>query len=177
MKRIAVFLAVIAMAAFAVTSNAQMLTEGTREITLRGGVDFDGAAGTEADIGVGYGVYVMDNVLVGGTANWYDDGGDVTRYGVGAYGEYSFPELMPESQFVPYVGGNAAWQYSETTPEDSGSDAMELTARLGGKYFLSDSVALDLGLNFSWATDDIYNNDGEIEDTDWGLSWGVRAFF
>jgi hypothetical protein len=72
-------------------------------------------------------------------------------------------------------GGGGAVEAVTTAPFEE--TAIEGTLRPGVKYFISDAVALDLGVNFSVASESIYVNDGKIEDTDWGVSAGVRTYF
>ncbi len=181
MKKIFVFALV---AAFAVTAQAQMLQEGTQEVIISvGQLDFEGPNGATIDLGGGYGYFIQDNLEVGALVNWFDDGDDAQQYGLSFFGEYNFAQWMADSMFVPAVGLTAGWIHAKNTEiggyidEDAEGDAFEVTLRPAIKYFLSEVVSIDLGVYASWATDDMYNNDGDVEDTDFGMDWTLRAYF
>ena len=176
-------------------AGAQAIRQGTREIFMDGLVDPDGVAGTEWDLQIGSGWFVKDNLEVGGLVGFFDNGRDVKEWSVGVFGELHLPFQFPETGILPYVGlrisvvdvedepGPALFGPGAAAEEGTAGTmlldetALEGTLRPGVKYFLSDALALDLGIEVSVASERIYVNDGDLDDVDWGFSGGVRAYF
>ena len=172
------FVLAIAMA-FATTVCAQpAIQEGTRELLIGGGWDPEGAAGTEMDLEVGYGVFVRDAIEVGGLLGYtsyedaYGSGNDWKVLAIGGFVEYHFDM---DSMTVPYVGAEIGYtSYEAGTLDDS---AFVYGPKVGVKHFITDNVAVDAALSYMLATEDIFNNDGTVEDNDLSLSFSIRAMF
>ena len=160
--------------AFATAVCAQpTIQEGTRELLIEGGWDSEGATGTELDLAVGYGVFVRDEIEVGGTLSYESlSGGDLKVWELGGFVEYHFDMA---SMTVPYVGARVSYaSYDQVVLDDS---VFKYGPRVGVKYFITDNVAVDVGLTYLFATEEVFNNDGTLEDNDLSLSFGIRAMF
>ena len=169
MKKLAVALLVLVCAAVP-AAVAQPLEQDTMEVMLNGAVDFQtpgGKAGYNIDLALGY--FVIDNWEVGPGFNVASDGKD-NGWGLGGFTEYNFNLDMP---LVPYVGGYLHYVTGDYYVES----ALQFTGALGLKFFLSESVALGGAFQYRYANKDIYNNDGSMQNTDYGLALDVRAFF
>jgi len=155
-------------------AQAAMLGAGTRELALEGSLDTDGANGTELDLSVGYGYFVMDCVeILGEVALFSSD--DVKMYGLGGTAEYN---IDMGTQIVPFVGVGAGFMKVEVdNGGDFDEDAFVLGADLGVKYFIVDNVAVSGSFFAQWATEDIYPEEDEMSDMDYGLQVGLRFFF
>ncbi len=169
------------IAAMAIGVYAQpSIQEGTRELFLEGSWDSKGATGSEMDLTVGYGVFMRDQVEVGGFLEYSsveDAGGigsgvDATLMGLGGLLEYHFDMA---SMSVPYVGFRVAYLSVEQGSFDD--SAITYGPRIGLKYFIADNVAIDIALNYTLSTEDIYVNEGVVEDKDMSLQLGIRAMF
>ena len=165
------FVMAIALA-FATAVCAQpTIYEGTRELLIAGGWDSDGETGTELDLTVGYGVFVRDAIEVGGTLGYESlSDGDWKVMAIGGFVEYHFDMA---SMTVPYVGAKIGYASYEV-PDES---VFEYGPRVGVKYFIADNVAVDVGLTYMLATEEVFVNDGVYEDNDLSLSFGIRAMF
>ncbi len=172
------FVLAIALA-FATSVCAQpAIQEGTRELIIGGGWDPDGAAGTELDLTVGYGVFVRDAIEIGGLLgytsyeDYYGSGSDWKVMAISGLVEYHFDMA---SMTVPYVGAEIGYiSYEAGTLDDS---TFVYGPKVGVKYFITDNVAVDVALKYMLAGEDIFNNDGTLEDNDLSLSFGIRAMF
>ncbi len=143
------------------------IQEGTRELSLSGSWDPEGAAGAAIALDVGYGVFMRDLIEVGGLLS-YADNGIVTTWGLGGFVEYHFDMA---TMTVPYVGLRIEYiDYDVDTTFQYGP-------RAGVKHFITDNVAIDIALQYTIAGEDIFNNDGTAEDTDLALVFGLRAMF
>jgi len=121
MKR-SLTLLVVASLVFAGVASAAV-QKGDTEINLAGSfLSTDGAGASSNDSTVwavdGFlGYFVTDNIQVGLGANgqWTDsdtNSEDDWMYGIGVAGKYHF---MPTNLWVPYVGGQVKWEWSDTT--------------------------------------------------------------
>jgi hypothetical protein len=164
----------IVVALFTIGSaHAAMLSEGTKELTLSGGVDFDSAADTEVAVEVGYGYFIVDNLELGGVVGILDND-LVTLWEAGVLAEYNFDT---GGSFIPYVGAGVLFAGSDPDQGDSNNGAVGQFSA-GSKLFITEAFAIDASLDFRVASDDIFvENDGEIEDTEWRVTWGVRYFW
>jgi len=159
--------------AFAEVQNP-MLRTGTQELGLSGNVDFDDPGGdVSLDIFGSYGYFIQDYVELGGRVGYVrEQGGDSERISLGVFGEYNFPA---SAIGVPFIGLALDYSYAEVLDEDN--DAFVLTPSAGVKWFIRDYFAIDTRLFLNWASEDLYLNDGEADDINWGLSLGLRTYF
>lgn len=164
------WLSLIAVAAVAGTSFGASLKEGTRELVVEGGLDPEAADGTAVALGVKYGVFIQDSVEVG-VSGAYADSDDSTVYGAGVFGELNFDS---GSSTVPFVGVDASYLNSDIGGVED--DAVEVTGSAGVKLFVAENVAISVQANYHWASEDIYVNDGDVEDTDIDVTVGMRFF-
>ena len=162
------YFVVVIVAVLATFVHAQpSIQEGTRELSLSGGWDPEGAAGATMALDVGYGVFVRDLIEVGSLVS-YESDDDATTWGLGGFAEYHFDMA---TMTVPYVGFRLAYiDYDVDTTFGYG-----LTA--GVKHFIADNVAIDIALQYMVAGEDIFNNDGTVEDNDLAFVFGLRVMF
>jgi hypothetical protein len=153
---------------------AGALSEGSKELSLNGNVDFDSALGTQANAQLGLGFFVADGLSVGPFGSvLYND--LVTVVQLGASAEYNF---ISESAFTPFVGAGIAWINGDL--EDGGDEQGGLaSARAGVKYFMTESWALSISVVYDKATEDVFAEDDEddLSDDNLSLDIGIRTFF
>jgi len=157
------------------TAFATMLAYNTEEYRLQGNLDFDSAAGTEFEIEVGYGYFVADYVQVGGLVSYLNN--DIITSGSGGvFSEYNFET---ETSLIPFVGTQVRYIYAsiDIAGSDESTDALAGGIYGGLKYFIYDNLAVSLRLLFEAATDDVYAEDDDINDTDLGIDFGLRMYF
>ncbi len=154
------------------TAQAQMwpMTEGTQEIHADGLMQWDGPAGQETSLSLGYGYFLFENVEAGMRLAYRDDGMQRLRslagfveqnYGVGWW-------------LTPYIGGSLGLVSSSRTAD---SNALALGLRAGVKYFMVQDLALDLSLSQEMATGKVYLNDGRSRHMRTSMDLGLRFFF
>jgi len=76
---------------------------------------------------------------------------------------------------IPYVGIGGGYSYVDYGDDDD--DSFVITGSVGCKYFMTETWAIDGSLFLRYATEDIYYNDGDMEDTDYGITLGIRTYF
>lgn len=159
--------------AFAEVQNP-MLRAGTQELGLSGNVDFDDPGGdVSLDISGSYGYFIRDFLELGAKAGYVrEQDGDAELVSLGIFSEYNFPA---SAIGVPFVGLALDYAYADVLNEHN--DAFVLTPAAGVKWFIRDYFAIDTRVFLNWASDDLYLNDGEADDIDWGLSLGLRTYF
>ncbi|ATL99470.1 hypothetical protein CK910_14040 [Aeromonas sp. CA23] len=141
----------------ATVSPATLLQKGTHELNLQGLVDFDAEDKYKIDLNAKYGYFVAQGWEVGTNIVT-----DLSRHyksgGIGIFTEYNF---VNSTNFVPYVGigtelmrGNYSDNRDDKFESDSfNATAMNFKTNLGGKYFISQNVALTAEVNYNIATD------------------------
>ena len=170
--------AVMVMAMATVVYAQPSIMEGTREFSISGGYDPDGAAGSELDLTLGYGVFVRDALEIGGILGYmsYEGagaaGGDYKLWALGGFVEYHFDMA---SMSVPYIGARIAYENYDTGVLDDSS--LVYGPRVGVKYFIADNVAIDIALQYLLASEEIFVNEGVAEDNDLSISFGIRSMF
>ena len=180
MRRLLAFALIMGLA---VAVNGQMLSEGTQEIFGSFSLDPEGPAGnTDWGLDAGYGYFVMDNVEVGGLLGLSESetlGQKTTAYRIGPFGEYNWP--IEGTMWVPAIGLSASWYDAEfesfTEAANPTGSGLEVALRPAIKFYVSDPVSIDFGVPLRWASDDVYINDAEADDTDWGIDARIRAAF
>lgn len=170
------YLVLAMVAAMAVSAYAQpMLQEGVREIGLEGYWDNDGPAGKAIAVGLTYGVYWRDEIEFGAIMDYVSMmSGDLKTWEVYLFAQKDFDM---GGMAVPYVKAKFGWGKDEYTPLSYSETAFIYGPRVGVKYYLSDSVALDFGVEYMFSAKDYWNNDGTYENNDLIISYGVKAFF
>lgn len=159
---------------------SQNLLHGTKEIGLSGGIDFDTSADTEFNFGMTYGYYILDQVEVGGFISIRDND-DAQQLETSVFGQYDF-DL--KNQWVPYIQARLGWARGEVNYiddmgilNDEDEDAIIGTLRPGIRYHLNDFVALDLNADLQYASEEIFDEVDEINDTQILVNWGIRAYW
>ncbi len=170
MRKITLLMTAIVLTAG--TSYGVMLNEGTQELGLEGAVQFQSPAGTDYTADVRLGHFVADLIQVGAVAG-VSDNDLATRWNVGAFGEYNVDLGM---DLVPFMGVSGAYNYVDPDVGSS-DDAFVLGGYAGGKHFLAHNVAVSLKYLFEWATDDVFLDNGDVEDTNHSIRLGMRYFF
>jgi opacity protein-like surface antigen len=160
----------------AVTGQAVILTEGTQEIEVSGFYDPEAADDYEYDLTLGYGRFLIDNFELGvrGTVSGSDH---VTLYGIQGLAEYNFPVAERVSLFVQ---GTVGWLGGEVkdrvTGDKESNDTAAASVAGGAKYFITDTVALSLDVEYTKATDDIFANDDDLEDDNVDFNLALRFY-
>ena len=156
--------------------------------TLDGTINAGGAlsytsttvAGSELDVDLHGGLYVIDSVFVGGDLLVRDNKA-VTEWELAAMGRFHFldPFLTDEggaiANFSPYVGLRLGYASGDNSVNDD-SGAM-IAFRLGCDFFLTDNLALDLFVDAATATADVYADKAKMESTQVRLHLGIDLFF
>ena len=170
------YLVLAMVAAMAVGACAQpMLQEGVREIGLEGYWHSDGETGKEIAVGLTYGVYWRDEIELGAMMNYASEmSGDDKTWEVFLFAQKDFDM---GGMTVPYVMAKFGWGKDEVTAIDRSESSFLYGPRIGVKQYLSDNVALDVGIEYMFAAEDYWNNDLVYEDNQLIISYGVRAFF
>lgn len=166
-KKLALVCTIALVASFAFSQTLEM---GTRELILNGNMDFDDAAGNANwIINAGLGYFVADNVEVGPLVLVGYDGDDM-GYGLGALAEYN---IDLEMALVPFVAVRGKYMFGDAFEDNH----VRGEGALGAKVFLSDAVAVSAEVFYYLASEDVFVNNGKLEDNDAGINLGVRCFF
>ncbi len=173
MKRI-IFVFVTSMCVMGQAFGA-MLEAGTSQISATGNIT--DTTGINVTLGMSSGYFVMDNFEIGtvGDVASLDDG-DVSRWGVGAYGEYNF---AISEKVVPFVGLAVGYEYVsiDTVFVDESDSAFEIVGYVGTKYYIVENLAIGTAVRFMAASEDVYVGDGEMEATDWDIVLRTSFYF
>ncbi len=173
MKKFAVVFMLVGLCASAAFAEKAMLSQGTKEVRLGGGIDLDTFADTRLDLQAGFGYFVRDAWEVGVLGGVQHDD-FVTFWDLGFFTEYNF-DLGHE--LVPYVGAGIYFSGSDIDGQ-SRSEAAIWEASLGGKYFFRPEIAIFSQLDFRFASDDIFDeSNGDISDRELRIKWGIRYLF
>ncbi len=186
MRKYVVMVMVMAMTVAAY--GQPLIQEGVRELIVSGGWDPEGVTGQEMDLEIGYGVFVTDAIELGGIVSYasVEDAGTTLTGGVlQSYDEetWEFSGLLDyhfdirfeiATMTVPYVGLRVGYVKYEAAADE---DAIVYGPRAGVKHFVTDNIAVDVGLSYMFATEDIFVNEGIAEDTDLSLDFGIRVLF
>ena len=166
-------LAVLCSLAVCTGGYAQMLSKGTMELEFEGNYDPKGAAGNQFFVAPGFGYYVVDNLeLAVAGAFIYDD--YETGYHPALGAQYN---INLGNKLVPFVGINLGWGIWRYKEVDN-IDGFVYGAEAGLKYFLTDSLALAVSVDYDLSTDDLWmEKNGKMVDNNWGIAWGLRYNF
>ena len=163
---------IIGMAFIAGAAYGAMLDEGTRELAVSGEWEFASEAGTAFDVELKLGQFIMDGVLVGVMGAIADDDW-ITAWGAGVYGEY---HVDMGTALVPFVGVSAIY-YDVDPAEGEGDDAVVVGGAAGVKYFIAENIAITANYLYEWASEDVFFDDDEVEDTNHSIQLGMRFYF
>ena len=171
MRKWTTMLAILSLAG--TTAMAANIDQGTRELEIGGGVNFDTIADTQFDLNVGYGYFVRDQWEVIGRVG-VSDNDLITTWTVGVATEYNFD---PGGEIIPYIGIGIAGAGTDLDQGSNDSGAV-FNADLGTKFFMRDDVAPFIALRYNIATEDIYREQGGVpSDDEILITWGIRFFF
>lgn len=156
-----------------------LITEGSSELGVGGGLDFKSAVGTDVSIDVRYAYFFWDYISLGGVAG-FGDNDAATSFKIGAVGEYNFKlpdnyQPLIGTDFVPFVGLGLSCQYVDVYHEKE--TALVFTTEGGVKFFLTDSAAVTLSGVFDLATKDIFPDDDDANKWNIALRLGMRFHF
>jgi opacity protein-like surface antigen len=182
MKKVILAIGIVSVVA-AMASAADVtpnLDQGTKEMRLYGMYDNNTPLNYQLDLLFGFGYFVRDNIEVGGVLG-YQVNDLASTYELGAVGEYNF-DL--DSSWVPFLLGGLLWAGTEADdkvfndPHDI--DAEAFVGRLGGgvKYFIRDSLAISLQLNYDLASEGLYpDEDGNLDKDSVKTRLGLRFYW
>ena len=149
---------------------------GKSELSLHGGLDYQGPNGDNIDLRIGYGWFLSDDLLVGGEYLWtlMEDiaPGDYRSQQGSAFIEKLF---LGEGSLAPYVGGEIGFRNSDFG--NYNESGLVLGVRGGARYFLNEAVSIDLSLVYLSSDKDVYIVDFEAEKQYIYPSFGLKAVF
>lgn len=145
MKNLLVAVMVVLMSASAFAF--PMIQEGARELDL----DFDFVVDGDWKIGLGYGVFMTDNILVGAKLDYADNASSTWK--VSGKAEYHW---NMGTMTVPYVAALVAY-------EDFDIDTRFLYGpAVGIKHFITDYLAIDLNAQYLFANEDFFEEELKV---------------
>ncbi|MDI9384055.1 MAG: outer membrane beta-barrel protein, partial [Verrucomicrobiota bacterium] len=90
------------------------------------------------------------------------------------------PGGIPE-YILPYVEFGAGYKNSDfgavSDAEESNNDAFVLVLGMGAKYFLADNTALNAGLFYQWASEDVFLDEGDPDDNQFLIRVGLNFYY
>lgn len=161
---------VLAALASGPATQAMTLKENTQEFRIEGHFDPETADGANFETKLTYGLFILDNIEVGGRFG-YEDSDNFSFYSAGPFAEMNFDI---GNELVPFVGAEIDVAYG-----DSGKDehtALAASVYGGAKYFLAENVALGARLVLSAATDKIYADSNGGNSTDVLFEFGMSYY-
>jgi len=160
-------------------SDLPMLDRGTQEFSVSGRIDVPELDELDYDLDGSYGYFFRDGWEAGIRVAAADFGGQ-DRIEIGGFTEYNF---LRTQRWVPYVGGGIGLisadfddDISLGTPIDD-EDGLIFDVEGGAKYFLRPYMALSIGIDFKFATEDVFATGEEIEDNLSSIKIGMRYYF
>lgn len=166
------WIAVCCITVLASQASAVMLSQGTKELGVNAGLDFQSVDGTVFTGELKLGTFIQYGLEVGGVVQIYESD-SASLFGLGAFTEYNF---YTETVWVPFLGGSLGLASAEVKGETD-ETALILGLSGGVKVFLAENVALSGQLGINFASEDIYPDDGDADNVDYALTLGLRFFF
>lgn len=155
-----------------------MLDRGTREFGIAGQIEIVESDEIDYDIDGSYGYFFRDGWEAGIQVSAADFGGQ-DRIELSGFTEYNFRR---DRKWVPYIGGGLGLisadfddDISIGTPIDD-DDGLTFNVEGGAKYFVRPYMAISLSIDFTVATEDIFETDDEIEDNLSSIKIGMRYY-
>jgi hypothetical protein len=151
---------------------------GKNELSLHGGFDFQGPNGDNIDLEIAYGWFLRDDLLVGGEFQWAlleDIAPGENDYRSQQASLFAEKLFIGDSDLVPYIGAEIGFRNSKF--DDLDESGLVFGARVGARYFLTESVAIDGSLRWLLADKDVFIVDFEAEDHYVYPSFGIKAVF
>lgn len=171
MKRMVVI--VFCSLAIGISGYAQMLKQGTMELDINGSFDAKGPAGNQVSTALGFGYYIVDNLEIAAAGAFIHDDYE-TGYHPAIDAQYNF---NLGCKLVPFIGINAGWGIWRYKEVDN-ADGFVYGAEAGLKYYLTESLAVTVSVDYDLSTGDIWTEkDGKMVDNNWGVAWGLRYSF
>jgi hypothetical protein len=149
-----------------------------RELSLHGGFDFQGPSGDNIDLEVGYGWFLRDDLLVGGEFRWSlieDIAPGENDYRSQQASLVVEKLFIGDSNMVPYIGGEIGFRNSKF--DDADESALVLGGRLGGRFFLNETITIDASISFLTSDKQVFIVDFEAEDQYLYPRLGIKAVF
>lgn len=147
---------------------------GTYSLGVAFDYDTDSVMGSQIATDISIGKFTDTGKLWGCAVGFSDDDFFTTIYG-GAIFEYDF--LDTGSPMVPYVGLSLKIIHLSTELGEGDATALAAGAKLGMRFFFTESAALDLSINAEVATDDVYDTKDKMDSSDINAKLGMRFYF
>ena len=158
--------------------------EGKNQLSLHGGLDYQGPSGDNINIQAGYGWFLSDDILLGGEIQWSlveDIAPGDNDYRSQQYSLFVEKLFIGDGNLVPYVGAEMGFlntKYNDSSEVNEVDDsALVYGARGGVKFFLTESVSIDGSLVWLMSSDEIFIVDAEMDDQYLYPSIGINAIF
>jgi hypothetical protein len=171
MKKLAMIVIFSLVAVFG--ARGQMLSKGTVELDLSGSFDDKTPSGNQVWIGLGVGYFVIDNLeLI--AAGYFSHDDYVIGYHPAVGAQYNFNLGY---KLVPFIGANLGWGIWDYKKGGEDMDGFVYGGEAGVKYFVTESLALAVSLDYDLSTGDIWMEEGgKMVNNNWGVRWGLRYF-
>jgi opacity protein-like surface antigen len=170
-------LAVMGLLAF----QSHAVVQDTQEWGISGNFEFTDSI----DLDVTYGYFLTPEWEIKGNigGNWQDTGGDdITSIAIKGLVDYHLTMIdlqMPD--LLPYIEAGFGYRNSDfgsiNDLEDSSNDAFVLDLGFGTKYFLAENTALNTGLFYEWASEDVFLDEGDPEDYQFVIRLGLNFYY
>lgn len=150
---------------------------GTQELGVSGAFEFTDSLMLD----VTYGYFITPEWEVKGVVRvaWEDWGeDDSTAIMIGGAVDYHFTMLDVENM-LPYVEVGAGYYNADLPAAVSSDEEDGFVASIGGgvKYFLAENTALNVGLFYEWASEPVFNDEGDAEDYRFVIPVGLNFYF
>lgn len=154
------------------------LRKGRHELSLHVAPDFEGPVGDTLFFEVGYGQFVNDALLVRANLSFalledvIPPGDDYRTRALSLGADYHF---RTDNTVVPYVGVDLGWRRTQGSSTDE--SGLVYGPRVGAKFFVTESAAIDLHVAYEISTDEVFIDDFQLDDTDLTTAIGLRLYW